>query len=81
MHGAFGEVHRRAALVRFAIERAALRDVVRHIRDVHAEPVVPVRQLLDRDRIVKVARVLAVDGDRRHVTEIRAAADVFRRDA
>ena len=76
VHRALGEIHRRAALVGFAIERAALLHVVRDVGDVHAEPVVAVRQLLDRDRIVEIARVLAVDGHRRHVAEVGAAADV-----
>ena len=40
------------------------------------EPVVPVRQPLERDRIVEVARMLAVDRDGRHRTEIGAAVDV-----
>ena len=38
------EVHRRAAVVRLVVEGAALADVVRHVRDVHAEPEVPVRR-------------------------------------
>ena len=36
-----------AALVRFLVERAALLDVMRDVRDVHAKPVVTVRQPLD----------------------------------
>ena len=52
------------------------RHVVRDVRDVHAEPVVAVRQLLDRDRIVEIARVLAVDGHGQHVAEVGAASDV-----
>ena len=74
--GALGEVHRRAALVGLLVERAAFLHVVRHVGDVHAEPVVAVRQPLDGDRIVEVARVLAVDRDRRHLAEIGAPADV-----
>ena len=35
-----------------------------------------VRQPLDRDRVVEVARVLAVDGDDRTAAEVGAAADV-----
>ena len=65
VHGSLGEIHRRAALVGFFVERAALLHVVRDVGDVHAEPVVAVRQPLDRDRIVEVARVLAVDRDGR----------------
>ena len=63
--GALGKVHRRAALVGLLVERAAFGHVVRDVGDVDAEPVVAVRQLLDRDRVVEVARVLAVDRDGR----------------
>ena len=80
MDGALGEIDRRAALVGLAIERAALLDVVRHVGDVHAEPEVAVRQPLDRDRIVEIARVLAVDRDGRHLAEVGAPANVALRD-
>ena len=76
VQGALGEVHRGAALVGFGVERAALVDVVRHVGDVHAEQIVPVRQLLKRDRIVEVARVLAVDRHRLAMAEVSAPADV-----
>ena len=73
---ALGEIDGRAAVVRFAIERAALVHVMRDVRDVHAEPEIAVRQPLDRDRIVEIPSVLAVDGHRRHAAEVGAAADV-----
>ncbi len=73
---ALGEIHRGAALVSFAVERAALAHVVRDIGDVYAEPVMAVGQLLDRDRIVEIASVLAVDGDGHQRAEVGAAADV-----
>ena len=76
MHGALREIHGRASLVRFLVERAALLDVVRHIGDVDAEPEVTVRKSLDRNRIVEIAGVLAVDRDRRHAAKVRAALDV-----
>ena len=79
VHGALGKVHRRRALVAFLIERAALGHVVRDVRDVDAEPVVAVRQRLDADRVVEIARVLAVDRHRDRLTEIGAAGDVPRR--
>ena len=69
---ALGKVHRRAALVRLAIERAALLHVVRHVGDVDAQPVVTVRQPLDRNRVVEIARVLAVDGDDDAISKISA---------
>ncbi len=52
------------------------RHVVRHVRDVHPEPEVPVRERLDRDRIVEVARVLAVDGDDVEAPEVGAPVQV-----
>ena len=73
---ALREVHRRAALVGFLVERASLLHVVRHVRDVHAKPVMAVRQPLDRDRVVEVARVLAVDRHRRDRTEVGPSAEV-----
>ncbi len=80
VHRALGKIHRRAAVVAFAIERAVLMDVVRDVRDVHAEPEVAVGQLLDRDRIVEIARVLAVDRHGGHATEVGASTDVLLRD-
>ena len=77
VNGALGKVHRRRALVAFLIERGAFGHVMRHVGDVHAEPVMAVRQLLDADRIVEVARVLAIDGDRDRLTEIGAPFDVL----
>ena len=74
---ALGEIDGRAAVVGFAIERAALVHVVRDVRDVHAEPEIAVRQPLDRDRIVEIPRVLAVDRHRRHAAEVGTAADVL----
>ena len=80
VHGALGEIHRRPALVALLVERAALPDVMRHVGDVDAEPVMPVRQRLERDGIVEVARVLTVDGHRRHRAKIGPSLDVARVD-
>ena len=74
---ALGEVHRGAALVGLGIECAALAHVVRDVRDVHAEPVVPVRQRLDRNRIVEVAGVLAVDRHDVEAAEVGAPRKVL----
>ena len=73
---ALGEVDGGAPLVRLGVERAALLDVVRDVGDVHAQPVVAVGQPLERDGVVEVARVLAVDGHRRQRPEVGAAVDV-----
>ena len=78
--GSLGEVHRGAALVRLGVERAPLVDVMRHVGDVDAQPVVAIRQSLDGDGVVEVARVLAVDGDGRDAAEVRAAGDIARPD-
>ena len=73
---AIGKVHRRRTLVGFLVERAVFRHVVRDVGDVHAQPVVAVLQPLDRDGVVEVARVLAVDGDRHPGPEVRPAGEV-----
>ena len=77
--GALGEVDRGAAGEAVEVEGAALGHVVGDVGDVHAEPVVAVGQLLDRDRVVEVAGVLAVDGDDLPAAEIAAAGDLARR--
>ncbi len=77
MHGALGKVHGGRALVGLFVERTAFRHVVRDVRDVHAEPVIPVRQQLERDRVVEIPGVLAVDGHRRQRPEISPATEVF----
>ncbi len=73
---ALREVHRRAAIVGFLVERAALVHVVRDVRDVHAQPVVAVRQPLERDRIVEVPGVLAVDCHGRERPEVRTSFQI-----
>ena len=77
MHGALGKIHRRRPLVAFLIERAALCHVMGHVGYVHAEPVVSIRQRLDADRVVEVARVLAVDRHRDGVAKVGAPDDVL----
>ena len=63
-HGddAVGKIHAGAAAVRLGVEGAAAGDVVRHVGNVHAEKeAVPFPP--HGDGVVKVARVVAVDGD------------------
>ena len=76
VHRALGEVDRRRAVVGVLVERRAFADVVRHVGDVHAQPVAPVRQPLDRDRVVEVAGMLPVDRHRRPAAEIGASLEV-----
>ena len=76
VHGALGKVDRGAALVRFAIERAALLHVMRDIGNVNAEPVVTVRQPADGDGIVEVAGVLAVNRHGGQIAEVGAPAEI-----
>ncbi len=78
--GAIRKVHRRATLVGLLVERAPLWNVVRHVGDVDAEPVIAVRQLLNRDRVVEIARVLAVDRNGPDLAEVRAPLEVLLRD-
>ena len=75
--GPFREIHRGAAVEGLGIESRTVVDVVGHVGNVHAEPIVAVGQPLDRDRIIKVARVLAVDGHDRAVAEVGAAGHVL----
>ena len=77
VHGALREVHRGPAIAGLAIQRTALRHVVRHVRDVDTQPVVAVRQPIDGDRVVEVPGVLAVDRDRLDVPEIGPAGEVL----
>src|SRR5437763_235580 len=76
VYRALREIHRRRALVRLAIEPASLAHVMRDVGDVDAQPIIAVRQLFDRDRIVEIARVLSVDRDRHETSEIGAVADI-----
>ena len=74
VHGALGKIHRSRAVVAFLVEGAALRHVMGHVGDVHAEPVVAVLEPVQRDRVVEVAGVLAVDGHRHLRAEIGPAS-------
>ncbi len=74
--GALRKVDRRGALVRFGIQRAALSHVMRDVGDVHAEPEVPVRQPRKRNRVIEIARVLAVDGHDGAIAKVGPACDV-----
>ena len=65
-----GIIDRGAAPVRFLVERAALRYIVRHIRDVYAEQVMPVFERLERYRIVEVLGVVPVDGEDQLVPQV-----------
>ena len=74
--GAVGEVDAGAAQARFAIDRAAGRDVMAHIGNVDLQRVVAVRQFVHQDRIVEIARRFAVDGHDRQVAEIASAFEI-----
>ena len=69
---ALRKVDGRAAFVCFLVERGSLLDVVGHVRDMDTQPVVAVRQPLQRDRIVEIAGVLAVYRDREQFAEVGA---------
>jgi hypothetical protein len=77
------EVDRRRAFVGVVVERLARLHVVAHVGDGHDEApaahgVLAAARLvgLAVDGVVEVARVLAVDGDQRHVGEVDAALHV-----
>ncbi|VWC36931.1 hypothetical protein BPS26883_06741 [Burkholderia pseudomultivorans] len=75
------EIDRRAALERVGVEPAARLHVVRHVGDRDDQPEAVAAADLDRlavDRIVEVARVLAVDRHERHVAQVDAEAQVGR---
>ena len=76
VHGAIRKVDGGAALVGRLVERRVLADVVRDVGDVHAEPVEAVRQPRQRDRVVEVTGVFAVDRHRRDLTEVGASFDI-----
>ena len=75
-HDPVREVDRRAADVGFLIEQRPRPHVMRHVRDVHREAPVPVRQALDRHGVVVVARGLGIDGDGRPRAEVGPAPDL-----
>ncbi len=76
------EIDAGRAGLRFLVEQPARLDVVAHVGDGDQQPPAcagPVRvERFAIDRIVEVARVLAVDGDHRHVAQVDAAAVVRR---
>ena len=45
-----------------------------HVRDVYAEQIVSVFQLFERNRVVKVLRVIAVDGKDQLVAQVKPLA-------
>ena len=75
VHGAVGKVRRGAAFTSRLVERAALGHIVRHVGDVHPEPVAAVRQTLEGDRVVEVPRGLAVDRHRREIAKVRPSRE------
>ncbi len=67
--------------MRFAVERRIALHIVRHVRNVHLQLIVPVRQLSDMNRIVEIARCLAVNRNDWQVAEIAPASQIGLRDA
>ena len=64
------EVHARAAQIGLAVERRALRHIVSHVRDVHAQAPEAVLQAFQAHRVVKVLRVAAVDGEGQQAAQV-----------
>ena len=73
---ALGKVDGRAALVGFFVEGTPLGHVMGDVGDVHPQPVMPVSQAFNRDCVIKVACVLAVDGHGGDRTKISSPAKV-----
>ena len=73
-HHMAGIVDRRAAAVGLLVERAAGRDIVGHVRNVHAEQIMAVVQPLKRNRVVKVFGVVAVDRKDQLVPQVEPVA-------
>ena len=77
-HHARREVDRGAAQVGFLIQEASLGDVVRDVGDVDGQEPVAVRQPVEADGVVVVARRLGVDGHGGPGPEVGAPGDVLR---
>ena len=75
--GSLRKVDRRRAFVGLFVECAPLLHVVRDVRDVDPERIVPVRQPIDGDGVVEVPGMFAIDRDCGHESKIGAAADVL----
>ncbi len=78
VHRAIGKVHRGAAFARIVVEGAAGLHVVRHVGDVHAQRVAAPAAPRDRHRVVEIPGVVAVDGHRQGVAEVRPPLAVLR---
>ena len=68
-HDPVGEIAAIAALPRCLVQRRVRAHVMRHVGDGHDQPEsIAVR--LGIHRVVEIARILAIDGDQRHVAQI-----------
>ena len=74
------QVARVAATLGLAVERAAGADIVRDVRDVDTHPPAAAGQLLERERIVEVLRVVRIDGEHGPFPVIEPPARVARGD-
>ena len=71
---AIGQINAVATPAGFAIERASQRYISRNVGDVDAETPTPIIvDLFNVDRVVKIARVIGVDGDNEFVAQIVAS--------
>ena len=69
-----GEVDRGAAAERLCVERGIGRHVMADVRDVHAEQIVAVFERFERNRVVEVLRIIAVDGENQLVAQVEPLA-------
>ena len=73
-----GKIHRSAAFLGFIVQRGANFDIVADVGNRHHQPVAAALALLGVHRIVKVARILAVNGHQRQLTQVHPALTVAR---
>ena len=73
-HNVSREINRCTAAERLGVKRRIRRNVMAHVRDVYAEQIMSVFQLFERYRVVKVLRVIAVDGKDQLVAQIEPLA-------
>lgn len=79
-HGkhAIGKVHRRRAMAGLQVDMPVPGNIVRNVGDMHAQLIAALGRALERDGIVKVARINRVDGDDKTIAQVTTKR-VFKR--
>src|SRR5690606_3549594 len=76
-----GEVHRVATRLRFAIERAVHRHIVRYVGNGDVERIALATTAFAEHGVVEVLGVFAIDGDEGEVAQVDALGEVVTIDA